>query len=171
MNEAALIIPCAALATFTAATRTELLEFAGLATGSGSTDGTPDADVSGPSPAREESPPEMTVAMARKLIAAPISPKSLAILRTVAESETPQFHLADAVRAAPGAATYLDIRGAWSGITRRARKILGDSDADLIWWESDATYDTAGNYVDHVGRVSSLTHQSLRSVFGIRSSN
>ena len=111
----------------------------------------------------QENPADFTVAMARRLIADPISPKSLAVLRVIAESETPQFHLKDAVAAAPETESYSDLKGAWSGLTRRRRKILGDGTADLGWWDKEAIYD-GETYVDHVGRVSPLTHQSLRTV-------
>jgi len=166
MNEPALVIPYSALTTLTAGTRSELAALLGLPLEGASQ---APAAATPRSPASEnDGPADLTTAMARKLIAAPISPKSLAVLRVIAEGETPEFHLADAINAAPEATSYLDIRGAWSGITRRARKILGDAEADLIWWEGEGIYDDDDNYVDHLGRVSSLTHQSLRAAFGMR---
>lgn len=105
--------------------------------------------------------------MARKLIAEPISAKSTAALRVIAESDTPEFHMKDAIAAAPETENYLDLRGAWSGITRRARKILGDSTADFVWWEGEQIYGDEENYVDHIGRVSSLTSRCAPlSAFG-----
>jgi len=168
MNQASILIPCAALATFSPATRDELLAFAGLAIPIEGSRSGEEGTIQQRSAANEAGPPDFTAAMARKLIAEPISPKSFAVLRVIAASSSPEFHLADAIKAAPDAETSSDLRGAWSGITRRARKILADSDADLIWWEGDAVFDPDGNYVDHVGRVSPLTHQSLRTAFAIR---
>lgn len=164
----AILIPCADLATFSSPTRNEILGYAGLGSWNGASPINLEASNPQPVAPDGDGPPDLTAAMARKLIAAPISPKSTAVLRVIAESATPEFHLADAISAAPDSVSYLDLKGAWSGITRRARKILDDNDADLIWWEGDPTYDPAGNYIDQVGRVSTLTHQSLRTAFGIR---
>lgn len=166
MNIAAAVLPFQALFAMSESTQTEVLAYLGFPSS-----GRPVPDSDEPvRPATqvaivqdEESPADLTVAMARRLIADPISPKSLAILRVIAESETPQFHLADAVAAAPETENYSDLKGAWSGLTRRTRKILGDGTADLIWWDKEAIYD-GETYVDHVGRVSPLTHQSLRAV-------
>ncbi|MER9630985.1 hypothetical protein [Mesorhizobium sp. M0296] len=169
MDGPALLIPTAALPGFTDTTRNELLAYVGLIASSMVAPPT-DARLPTPRalPAIEDGPADLTVAMARKLIAEPISAKSTAALRVIAESDTPEFHMKDAIAAAPETENYLDLRGAWSGITRRARKILGDSTADLVWWEGEQIYDDEENYVDHIGRVSSLTHQSLRAAFGIR---
>ncbi len=120
-------------------------------------------------PEVDEGPADLTVALCRRLIAQPIHDKSLAILRTIAESETPVFRMADALAAAPEANEPNDLRGAWSGLTRRTRKILSDDQADLIWWEGEGIFDEDDNYVDHVGRVSPLTHQSLRTAMSVRS--
>lgn len=168
MNQASILIPCAALVTFSQATRDELLAFAGLTIPTEGSQAGEEGPIQRQSAANESGPPDFTAAMARKLIAEPISPKSFAVLRVIAESPSPEFHLADAIKAAPDAEASSDLRGAWSGITRRARKILADSEADLIWWEGDALFDQDGKYVDQVGRVSPLTHQSLRTAFGIR---
>lgn len=172
MNGARISIPAAALAGFSKSTRDELLRYAGLvgvAGGASSNDGEASSSTVAASVVHEESgPPDFTVAMARKLIAQPISEKSTAILRKIAESPTANFCLKDIVAAAPEVQIPADLRGAWSGITRRARNILGDPDAEMIWWENEPRHDGDGNYVDHDGRVSALTHQSLRAAFGIR---
>jgi hypothetical protein len=167
MTGAAFLIPTTALPGFTEITRNEILAYLGL---TASTSAAPDVAPTTPRPlaATEDGPADLTIAMARKLIAEPISAKSTAALRVIAESDTPEFHMKDAIAAAPETENYLDLRGAWSGITRRTRKILGDSAADLVWWEGDNIYDDEENYVDHIGRVSPLTHQSLRAAFGIR---
>lgn len=108
----------------------------------------------------DDGPPDLTPAMARRLVADPISPKTIAVLKVIAASATPEFHLRDAVSAVEGAQNYRDISNVWSGITRRARKILNEDEADLVWWDGERT-DVDGIYVDHVGRVSAMTHRSL----------
>jgi hypothetical protein len=170
MTGPALFIPFADFPGFTEKTRNELFAYAGLPT---AVSAPPVASSPEPAPVSspiEEGPPELTVAMARKLIAAPINPKTASVLRVIAESPTPEFHMKDAIAAAPDTEIHSDLRGAWSGITRRSRKILGDPSADLIWWEGEQIYDGNENYVDHIGRVSPLTHQSLRAALGIRGS-
>ena len=37
-----------------------------------------------------------------------------------------------------------------------------------MWWEGEQIYDEQPNYIDHLGWVSRLTHQSLRAAFSIR---
>ena len=166
MNIPAAVLPFQALFAMSESTQTEVFAYLGFL-GSGRPILNSDEAVR-PAPQGaivqdEENPADFTVAMARRLIADPISPKSLAVLRVIAESETPQFHLKDAVAAAPETESYSDLKGAWSGLTRRTRKILGDGTAELIWWDKEGIYD-GETYVDHVGRVSPLTHQSLRTV-------
>jgi hypothetical protein len=114
----------------------------------------------------EDGPPELTLALVRKLTDK-LSEKTLTALRVIAQSDTPQFHLKDVIDATSGASTYMDVRGIWSALTRRARKILNDSDADPIWWDGQKFHDAQGNYVDQILRVSTLTHTSLKTHFGI----
>lgn len=116
-----------------------------------------------------EGPADLTVAICRRLIAHPIHDKSLAILRTIAQNETPRFRMADILATAPDAKEPNDLRGAWAGLSRRTRTILGNDEAEFVWWEGELIYDDAHKYVDRVGRVSVITHQSLRAALGIRS--
>src|SRR4051812_43328472 len=102
---------------------------------------------------------------AARLIAQPISGKTIRILRFIAENETPEFYLQEAVKAVPRAKTYMDLRGAWAGLTRRTRKLLDDPEALLIHWREG--YDAEGNWVDWIGAVSEMTHTSLRKQFGL----
>ena len=114
----------------------------------------------------EEGPVELTVAMVRKLTDK-LSDKTLSALKAIARSNAPQFHMKDVIAATPGASNYMDMRGVWSALTRRTRNIMDDSDADLSWWIGDAINDAKGNYADHLGSVAPLTHQSLRTYFGL----
>ena len=113
----------------------------------------------------EDGPPELTLAFVRKLTDK-LSDKTLTALKVIARSETPQFHMKDVIDATSGASSYMDLRGVWSALTRRTRKILSDSDADLIWWDGQTFRDEQENYVDQIGRVSTLTHTSLKTHFG-----
>jgi hypothetical protein len=51
------------------------------------------------------------------------------------------------------------IRGVLAAITRRTRTVLGDPQADLIWFEGEPDTST--------GTVSDMTRSSLRKVFAI----
>jgi|UPI0003254002 hypothetical protein len=112
-----------------------------------------------------EGPVELTVAMVRKLTDK-LSDKTLNALKIIARSDTPQFHMKDVIEGTDGATTYMDMRGVWSALTRRTRNIMDDGTVDLIWWLGDEITDEAGTYVDHIGAISPLTHQSLRTHFG-----
>jgi hypothetical protein len=134
--------------------------------------GPPDANATLPAPSRV--PPfsavgghpaaELTNYLAGRLVAQPISTKTLDVLRFIAQNETPEFYLGAAINAVPRAKTYMDLRGAWAGLTRRTRKLLGNPEALLIHWREE--YDADGNWVDWVGAVSNMTHASLRKQFG-----
>ena len=114
----------------------------------------------------EDGPAELTIAFVRKLTDK-LSEKTLNALKVIAQSDTPQFHMKDVIDATNGADDYMGMRGVWSALTRRTRNILNDSDADLIWWVGEPINDADGNYVDHVGEVAALTHESLKTHFGI----
>ncbi len=167
MTDAALLLPFAAIRRFSATTQREILAFAGLGGGPALAAEAAPPLPEAPADAENDGPAGFTQGMVRRLIAHPIDPKTLAVLRTIAEGPTPTFRLKDVVAAAPGATEPGDLRGAWSGITRRARRILDDPEAALIWWEGKGVFDEEGRYTDHVGRVAALTHRSLRAAFGL----
>ena len=112
-----------------------------------------------------EGPVELTVAMVRKLTDK-LSDKTLTALKIIARSDSPQFHMKDVIAGTSGAKNYMDLRGVWSALTRRTRRITGDDDTLLIWWIGEPIDDEDGNYVDHLARISPLTYQSLRTHFG-----
>ena len=114
----------------------------------------------------EDGPAELTLAFVRKLTDK-LSEKTLTALKVIAQSDTPQFHMKSVIDATSGADDYMDMRGVWSALTRRTRNILNDSNADLIWWIGEQINDADGNYVDHVGEVAALTHESLKTHFGL----
>lgn len=122
--------------------------------------------VEAPRPLDGDGPAELTLAFVRKLTDK-LSDKTLNALKVIAQSETPQFHMKDVIDATSGANDYMGMRGVWSALTRRTRKILNDSDADLIWWVGEQINDADGNYVDHLGEVAALTHESLKTHFSI----
>ena len=113
-----------------------------------------------------EGPVELTVAMVRKLTDK-LGDKTLNTLKIIARSDSTQFHMREVIDGISGAKDYMDMRGVWSALTRRTRKIMGDSDVDLIWWNRDSIDDADGNYIDHIGSISPLTYQSLRAHFGL----
>ena len=112
-----------------------------------------------------EGPVELTLAMARKLTDK-LSDKTLTTLKIIASSASHQFHMKDVIAGTQGAQNYMDMRGVWSALTRRTRKIMNDDGVDLIWWIGDTIDDAQGNYVDHIGTISPMTYQSLRTHFG-----
>ncbi len=117
-------------------------------------------------PSTEEGPVELTVALVRRLTEK-LGGKTSTALRVIAQSDAGEFRMSQVIGAIEDAENYMDVRAVWGALTRRTRKILDDRDADLIWWEGDGVYNNAEDYVDHVGRVSPLTHRSLRTHFGI----
>ena len=113
-----------------------------------------------------EGPVELTVGMVRRLTEK-LGDKTLNALKIIARSDSSQFHMKDVIAGTEGAKDYMDMRGVWSALTRRTRNIMDDSEVDLIWWIGDSIFDDEGNYVDHLGAISPLTYQSLRSHFGL----
>lgn len=114
---------------------------------------------------RDEGPAELTKALVRKLTST-MGEKTTNALRAIAEGDR-RFRSSTVLNATGGADLLKDLRGVWAAITRRTRTVLGDSDVDLIWWDEDGQYDDDGNYIDHEGEVSELTHKSLRAHFGL----
>ncbi|GFZ98682.1 hypothetical protein GCM10010923_03620 [Blastomonas marina] len=153
-----IFLSSASIGALSPSARREVLQAVGLSEGV--------AVASVDDPVEFDGPAELSVGMARQLIAEPISDKSVAILRTIALSATPQFHQKDAINSIQGAETYLDIKNVWSGITRRTRSILDDKTAKLVHWDYEGIYE-GEEYVDHIGRVAPITHRSLRAAFGI----
>ena len=113
----------------------------------------------------EEGPVEFTVALVRKLTHG-LSEKTTTALKVIAQSDGPEFHMKDIIDRTDGADNYMDMRGVWSALTRRTRKIMDDDGVDLIWWIGESIHDKNGDYVDHIGKVSPMTYNSLRTHFG-----
>jgi hypothetical protein len=105
-----------------------------------------------------EGPPDLSPAQARKLIAG-CSERPTKALRFIADQPTSKFPYSDMLNAV-GTDSSGTIRGSLAAITRRTRTVLGDSSADLIWYEGE-------DVSDWVGSVSEMTHSSLRKAFGI----
>ena len=56
-----------------------------------------------------------------------------------------------------------ELRGVWSGLTRRTNTITGDAQAYLFDWDPGTKkYDGDGNYIDETGEVTELTYNSFR---------
>lgn len=52
------------------------------------------------------------------------------------------------------------LRSAWGGITKRTRTVVGDKNADFVWW-------TPLDQGDFAGEISQVTFNSLRKVFAV----
>jgi hypothetical protein len=88
------------------------------------------------------------------------SDKTKKLLRIVLSEREPKFYLADIAKKM-GAAHSNELAGAWSGITRRTRNVLGDRDADFVVWTWDDTRE------DTVGHISDTTFHSMRAALQI----
>lgn len=100
----------------------------------------------------EEGPPDLSPAQARKIVAS-CGDQTKDILKFIANSKKPSFLLPDLEKAM----NSKSLKGSWTGLTKVTRRILGDPDASLIWWEeSDGV---------HTGTISSMTHTSLKKQF------
>jgi hypothetical protein len=88
------------------------------------------------------------------------SDKTKKLLRIVFSEKGPKFYLADIARKM-GAAHSNELAGAWSGITRRTRNVLGDRDAAFVVWTWDDTRE------DSVGHISNMTFRSMRAALQI----
>ena len=139
--------------------RAELLNSTGISS-------TPTPDGSSPHDS-SDAPAEFTVALTRRLVE-DTSDSVRKVLRTIAEQPRNEFMLSSITKPMGlEASDLMAMRGIWSGITRRARKVLGDPKAILVRWDDVAVYDEDEEYVDHQGHVAVLTHASLRQVFGL----
>lgn len=165
MTNSGFLLSTAVFGGLTPSAQQEVLSAMGLSGITQSNSASPPAP-SGVHAIDEDGPPELSLAFVRKLTDK-LSEKTLTALKVIAQSDTPQFHMEDVINATNGASNYMHLRGVWSALTRRTRKILNDSDADLIWWDGKTFRDAQENYVDQIGRVSALTHTSLKTHFGI----
>lgn len=104
-----------------------------------------------------EEPADLSVAQAKKFLDR-VSDKVRTTIRVIAEADPAGFDMS-AVMQALDIDDAGSLRGVWGGITKRVRTVLGDDEAYLIWWVEQ----------DHgwVGRVSTMTHRSLRKVLGL----
>lgn len=160
----AILLSSTTLARFSEPTRREILDHYGAITTEPVPRAADRSAVIAPAAGDEEGPPDLTVAMVRKLTKN-VSDKTLSALRIIGHSDGPVVHLKDVLAAVAGANEPIDLRGVWSAITRRTRAVLGDPEASLIWWEDEGVYE-GDEYVDHIGRVSPMTHKSLKTYFG-----
>lgn len=104
-----------------------------------------------------EEPADLSVAQTKKFLYR-VSDKVRTTLRVIAEADQAGFEVGPIMQAI-GTEDAGSLRGVWGGITKRVRTVLGDDEAHLIWWiERDHGWE---------GRVSPMTHRSLRKAFGI----
>lgn len=105
----------------------------------------------------EEDAPDLSPAQARKFFGS-CSERTQEVVRFIAENPEEGFRLPDLEAAMEVEAGGL--KGSWTGITKVCRRILGDENANLIWWSTDS---------DGVarGRFSAYTRRSFRKILGI----
>jgi hypothetical protein len=152
-----IFLSLATISTLSAATQEELQNY--LFPAASAASDAPIALPAGPAAAavEDDGPPDLSVAQARKLLAG-CSERPAAALRFIAEQ--PQTHFPyRALLEAIGTDSSGTIRGTLAAITRRTRTVLGDSDAELIWYEGEKDHWTAS--------VSEMTRTSLRKALGI----
>lgn len=101
----------------------------------------------------EGGPADLSVAQVKRLLDG-CSEKTKQVLQAIASGPGPEFHLSDIAQEMNTEVSGL--AGAWGGITRRVRTVLGDRGADFVWW--DETEDGR----DYTGRISPMTYRSLR---------
>ncbi len=160
-------IPATDISQFSETTQIELLRYLGFS--KEKIEGNsfvPTQNREGVMSSTEDGPVELTPLLIKKLTKN-LSKNTLIALQVIARSKTEEFHIKDVIDAIEGAKDYMDLRGIWSGLTRRTRNILQDSDADFIWWGDDK-YDDDDNHIDQIGEVSKLTLKSLKSHFSIK---
>lgn len=107
----------------------------------------------------EDAPPDLSFTQAKKLLEG-CRDKTKATLRAVFSKSEPSFvlgEIAEEMKSEKGA-----LGGAWAGITKRTRTVLGDKDASLFAWEWDDERD------DWTGSTSEMTYHSMRQALGIK---
>ena len=108
---------------------------------------------------------ELSPGQAREFYAG-CNDKTRKAIEIIARSSDRFFQLADVAKAV-GVAAH-ELKGVWSGLTRRTRTITGDHEAYLIdWAKSEPIVDDDGNYIDQRGEVAGLTYDSFRKALGI----
>jgi len=157
MTPSGIFLSHSALSSFSSSTRDELQRYL-FNYRAEEIDGPAEVDaISTISEDEPDGPADLSVAQARKLVAG-CSDRPKAALRFIAEHVTTSFPYQDMVKAI-GLDSSGTIRGVLAAITRRTRTVLGDPQADLIWFEGEP--DTS------IGTVSDMTRSSLRKVFAI----
>ncbi len=104
----------------------------------------------------DEDPPDLSPAQAKKVISG-CSPKTIEVIRKIIEFPVTGFKLEELeanLGSEPGG-----LKGSWTGLTKVSRRVLGDTDAALIWWTKleDGSFS---------GRISSMTHRSFHKALG-----
>lgn len=109
-------------------------------------------------PDEEGGPADLSLAQCKRLLEG-CSDKTKAVLRAVFARDERSFIL-DGLAKELGVGNGA-LGGAWAGITKRTRGVLGDVGALLIWWEKDSVQ---GHWT---GTTSEMTFRSMRKALGI----
>ena len=151
--DAGVMLSLKVLSTFSPSTREEVIDY--LKTQAGIPQSTPQEVVHSQLP--EEGPDDLSFSQMQKFLER-CSPKTQKALRVIAKADLDGFTMDEIVAAYPEEGD--DLRSVWGGLTKRVRTVLGKSDAWLIWWTTDESNQWRG-------RVSAITHKSLRQAFGM----
>ena len=147
-----ILLSFTALAGFSSSTREELLAYV-------SSQANLDEKVAPETASEEEDPADLSYAQVKKFLER-CSEKTTEALKVIAKADPSGFTMEAVAEALNVDLDEGDLRGVWGGLTKRVRTVLGDPQALLIWWTP---------YGDDQwrGRVSAMTHRSLRKAFGL----
>jgi hypothetical protein len=107
---------------------------------------------------------ELSPGQAREFLTG-VSNKIRTAIDVMVANESPFFHLKH-VAAAVGVSP-VELSGVWRGLTRRVRTVTSDPKAYLIFWHGKGDFDDDGEYADHKGELTRMTHASFRKALGI----
>ncbi len=141
-----------ALSTFSPQTREEVLAYV-------SSQANMDEKVAPEIAGEVEEPADLSYAQVKKFLER-CSEKTKEALKVIAKAEPAGFTMEAVAKALDVDLEEGDLRGVWGGLTKRVRTVLGDPEALLIWW-------TPHGDDQWLGRVSGMTHRSLRKAFGL----
>ena len=141
-----------ALSTFSPQTRTEVLAYV-------SDQANMDKGVTPDAASEDEEPADLSYAQIKKFLER-CSDKTKEALKAIAKADPAGFTMEAVAEALGVDLDESDLRGVWGGLTKRVRTVLSDPQALMIWWTP---------YGDDQwrGRVSAMTHRSMRKAFGL----
>jgi len=148
-----IFLSSASFGTFSPSTQAEILNFLRSAPGVAPTVSAVVVDDC------DDGPADLSENQVRRFLER-CSGKTIAALQVIADSPATGFRMKDVGKALGVDLAERDIRGVWSGLTRRTRTVLDNPKVYLIGWDQLAD--------EWVGWVSPATHRALRKVLAKR---